>query len=256
MLFDTHAHLNFKDYDKDREKLIKNSLKEGVFMINIGTDIKESRRVVKISEDYREGVYACVGLHPLHTKEEDFNKTLPEYEKLAENLKVVAIGETGLDKHGENFEKQKDVFLKHIELAKKASLPLVLHCRKAHQELLQTLNSFRGSTSENGKNLFQGVVHCFTGGKKELKQYLDMGFHIGLNGIIFKINLEEVIKEVPMERILLETDCPFLTPPPEKGRNEPLFIKHIAKEVARIKKKSVEEVEKKTTQNARELFNV
>jgi len=247
--FDTHAHLNFKDYDKDRDEAIKNSLREGVFVINVGTDIKESREVVKIAESYERGVYACVGLHPLHIENEDFKKTFPEYEKLSKNPKVVAIGETGLDKHGENPEKQEEVFRAHIELAKKTDLPLVLHCRKAHEDLI---SNFKFQISNSN---LSGVIHCFTGGKKELKEYLDMGFYIGLNGVIFRLSLEKEIKETPIERILLETDCPFLTPPPEKGRNEPLFVKHIAKEVARIKGMSVEEVAEKTTQNAKELFS-
>ncbi len=247
MLFDTHAHLNFKDYDKDREKVIRNSLEEGVFMINVGTDINESKKVAEISKKHKKGVYSSIGLHPLYVEKEDFENLLPEYENLARSSVVVAIGETGLDLQGKNMEKQRQVFLKHIQLAEKSGLPLILHCRKAHEELIELISN---STSK-------GVIHCFTGGEKELKEYLEMGFYIGFNGIIFKMNLEKEIRETPLERILLETDCPFLTPPEAKTeRNEPLFVKYIAKEIARIKRISVKEVAKVTTRNAVNLFKL
>lgn len=254
MLFDTHAHLNFRDYDKDRERVIKNSLEGGVFMINVGTDIEESERVIEIADGYKEGVYAAVGLHPLYIDKENFLSSFASYEEMVKHEKVVAVGETGLDykyvaDDKEEKIKQKDVFEKHIELAEKFGLPLILHCRKAHQDMINILKS-------KGQSSISGVIHCFTGGEKELEEYLKMGFYIGLNGIIFKFNIEKVIKKAPLERILLETDCPFLTPLPEKGRNEPLFIKHTAEEVARIKGVSVEEAVRITTQNAKKLFNV
>lgn len=245
--FDTHAHLNFKDYDKDRKKVIKNSLEGGVFTVNVGTDLRESRKVISIAESYKEGVYSAIGLHPLHIKEEDFEESFSEYEKLAKNSKVVAIGETGLDRHGEDLEKQEKVLRKHIELSKKTSLPLILHCRKAHKELIKILKEEEG---------LKGVVHCFTGGKKEAEEYMGMGFYLGINGVIFKMNMEDTLREVPLERVLLETDCPFLTPPTEKGRNEPLFVKYVAEEVARIKEIEVKEVVKATTENGKKLFGI
>ena len=259
--FDTHAHLNFKDYSKDRENVIKGSLKESVFMVNVGTNLKESERVVRIAKKYKDGVYASVGLHPLYTESEDF---LPKnYERLAKNEKTVAVGETGLDykytfqNTGEKTEeerkrRQQKVFKQHINLARDLNLPLIIHCRKAHQDTIATLKSVAGSDPAT----LSGVVHCFSGGKKEADEYLNLGFYLGINGIIFKMNLEKTIREIPLERILIETDCPFLTPPPEKGRNQPLFVKHIAKEVARIKGISIKDVAEATTKSAKELFNI
>jgi len=140
-----------------------------------------------------------------------------------------------------------------------------LHCRKAHKEVIEILKSQDNgqksavpASPAGGKGQWTpfGVIHCFTGSKTQAKEYMDLGFHIGLNGIIFKINLGKEIREIPLGRILLETDCPFLTPPPEKGRNEPIFTKRIAKEVARVKGVSVEEVERVTTESARKLFRI
>ncbi len=250
--FDTHSHLNFPDYDKDREDVIKNSLKGGVFVINVGTDIKESRKVIEISKKY-EGVYSAVGLHPLHIEDEDFFLLIGEYRNLIENKKVVAIGETGLDyKYVKNNpktqEKQKEVFKKHIDLADEFNLPLILHCRMAHQDLLEILKERAKKT--------KGTIHCFSGTAKDAEEYLSLGFYLGINGIIFKMNIDKVIKDIPLNRIILETDCPFLSPIEDKKRNEPLFIKHIAKRVAEIKRISVDKVAEVTTKNAKTLFGV
>jgi TatD DNase family protein len=248
--FDTHAHLNFPDYNKDREDVIKRTLDEGVFVINIGTDIKESEKVVEIATCYKEGVYAGVGLHPLHAEEEDFN--YEDYKKLAQDKKVVAIGETGLDykyikENEEAKEKQKKVFKEHIKLSRELNLPLVLHCRMAHKDLLEILKKELG--------VF-GVLHCFSGKLKEAEEYLKLGFYLGINGIIFKMNLEKAVKEIPLEKIVLETDCPFLSPVEDKKRNEPLLLKYISPEVARIKEIKEEEVMGKTTENAKKLFSI
>jgi TatD DNase family protein len=248
--FDTHAHLNFPDYNKDREDVIENTLNQGVFVINIGTDIKESEKVIEIARNYKEGVYAVIGLHPLHIDDEDF--CYKDYKKLAQDKKVVAIGETGLDykyikENEEAKEKQKKVFREHIKLSKELNLPLVLHCRMAHKDLLEIL--------KESTDIF-GVLHCFSGRLKEAEEYLKLGFYLGINGIIFKMNLEKAIKEIPLEKIVLETDCPFLSPVEDKKRNEPLFLKHISSEVARIKEIKEEEVMGKTTENAKKLFNI
>jgi TatD DNase family protein len=264
--FDTHAHLDFPDYNKDREKVIEKSLKEGVFVINIGTDSKTSDEVVQIAQNYKEGVYAALGLHPLHVDDEDFS--VESYRKKI-NKKVVAVGETGLDyknisgssKEDEELkEKQKQVFKKHIELAKSTNLPLVLHCRKAHKDMIEILESetrCAGSDpAQAEKEGKRGVLHCFSGNLKEARRYIELGFFLGINGIIFKLNLEKTIKEIPLEHMLLETDCPFLSPLKDKKRNEPVFVKYIAREVARIKNISEEEVAEVTTKNAKTLFNI
>ncbi len=258
MLFDTHAHVNFKDYDKDRKDVIKNSLEEGVFMINVGTDIEESKKAIEIAEAHKEGVYASVGLHPLHIYSAGSDPAMERYRQLAENRKVVAIGETGLDYKyilKEEAEKQeglkqiqKKVFEKHIDLADELELPLILHCRMAHKDLIEILKH---------KTQKKGVVHCFSGNLQQAEEYMDLGFYLGINGIIFKLNLAEVIREIPLEKIVLETDCPFLVPP-EAGtkRNEPLFIKYVAREVAKIKGISEKEVAEVTTKNAKNLFGL
>jgi TatD DNase family protein len=250
--FDTHAHLNFPDYDQDREEIINNSLKGSVFMINVGTDIKESRKVVEISKKYNE-IYSAVGLHPLHVDDEDFFLLDDEYRKLIKDEKVVAIGETGLDYKyiKDNLtiqERQKKVFKQHIDFAEEFNLPLILHCRMAHQDVLEILKRKKGN--------IRGTIHCFSGNLKEAEEYLALGFYLGINGIIFKMNIDKVIKNIPLSSIILETDCPFLSPIEDKKRNEPLFIKHIAKKVAEIKGISIDEVAEITTKNAKTLFNI
>ncbi len=248
IFFDTHAHLNFSDYDRDREDIIRNTLIKGVSMVNVGTDIKESRMVLEIAQKYKEGVYAAIGLHPLYVEEEDFD--IQSYKELIDK-KIVAIGETGLDykytKDETVKEKQKFVLEKHLYLADISNLPVILHCRMAHKELLSILK-------ESLKSM--GVLHCFSGNYKEAKEYLTLGLYFGINGIIFKMNLEKAIKEIPLNKMVLETDCPFLSPVPSIKRNEPLFLEYIAKEIARIKNISVEEVAQKTTENARKLFQL
>lgn len=260
--FDTHAHLNFPDYNKDRDEIIKKNLQEGIFVINIGTGIAESKEVVEISKKYKEGVYASLGVHP-HYIEKDFSTkekrdfVFASWEELVKEKSVVAIGEIGLDylnikKEVESDikKKQKEELEAQIDFAKKTNLPVIFHCRKAHKDLLGIV---REKYSER-KERRNGVLHCFTGKRRELFEFLDLGFYIGVNGIIFKMDLEKVIKEIPLERMLLETDCPFLSPLKEEERNEPIFIQYIAKEVARIKKISTEEVAEITTENAKNLF--
>ncbi len=251
MFFDTHAHLNFDDFNSDIEEIIKRCKEKGVPVLNVGTGLESSKEVVSLAKE-NEGLYASLGIHPLHIKEESFS--LEEFENLL-CPEVVAVGETGLDKKGEDMERQKELFREHIEFGENFDLPLILHCRKAHKEMLSILEEECMKLGVERGNA-SGVVHCFTGGKRELHRYLDLGFSIGLNGIIFKMDLEEVIKETPLRKILLETDCPFLSPLKEKKRNEPVLVEYIAKEVARIKGLSLEEVAKVTTQNAREMFKI
>jgi len=270
MIIDTHAHVNFNAYKDDSSEVVKRSLENGVWMINVGSQYSTSKRAVEMAESYPEGVYAAIGLHPIHletglvkikddpeeiqfkTVEEDFDTNL--YRELAKSKKVVAIGEVGLDYYWrpkgtakkEAFKiKQKEVLFKQLDLAKELNLPVIFHCRMAHQELIQLLKEY---------GPIKGVIHCFTGSKEEAKEYLDMGLCLGLNGIIFKLNIDEVIKEMPLDKILFETDCPYLTPPPKEGRNEPLYIKYVAERVSEIRNMEVEELNDTTARNARKLF--
>lgn len=275
MLIDTHAHLNFNAYKDDLDEVIKRSLNNKVWMINVGSQYETSKKAVKIAEQYEKGVYAAVGLHPIHlsdgifktkidqeeiefqTREEDFD--YQKYKELAQSKKVAAIGEIGLDywykpktkKKLEEFkQKQKEVFLQQLELARELSLPVIFHCRTAHDDLLETLN-FQVSSFK-----LRGAIHCFTGNWQQAERYLEMGLYLGFNGIIFKLDLDEIINKAPLEKILIETDCPYLTPPPMEGRNEPLYVKYVAEKIAKIKKLSYEELSNITTKNARKLFNI
>jgi len=248
MLIDTHAHLNFKAFDKDRNEVIKRCQENDVWVINASSNYETSKMAIELAEKYPQSFFASVGMHPIHVGEEDFD--IAKYRELAKSKKVVAIGETGLDYMYPKQEEQKKVFLEHLELAHELNLPVILHCRKAHDELLDIL------TSLNIDILF-GAVHCFTGRWKQAQQYLDMGLHLGFNGIIFKFDVTEVIKKTPLNRILVETDCPYLTPPDAKvERNEPIFVKYVIQRIAELRGESFEKIANAAAHNAIELFNL
>lgn len=281
LIIDSHAHLNFKAFDNDRRDVIERTLKENVWVINIGSNYETSWKAVEISKKYEEGIYSSIGLHPIHvvkefTKSDDEDGESSEdyfdydrYKRLIledRKQKIVAIGETGLDyyykpknklKLAEFKEKQKNVFIQHFKLAREFNLPLILHCRMAHDDFVNVLNEIKIDKDKGNK--FKGVLHCYTGNWLEAQQYLNMGLYLGFTGIIFKLDLKEVLEKTPLDRILIETDCPYLIPPEAKKnieRNEPLFVKYIASEISRIKKIEFSEVIEKTTQNARKLFNL
>jgi TatD DNase family protein len=281
MLIDTHAHLNFSAFKDDVNEIIKRTLENDVWVINVGSQYSTSKRAVEIAQKYEEGIYAAVGLHPIHLEERKVDhsevdaqavfKTRSEefdyekYKELAQNPKVVAIGEIGLDywykpktkKKLEEFkERQREVFLKQLNLAKELNLPIILHCRIAHDDLLRLLE-LQASKSELG-----GVIHCFTGDWQQAQKYLDLGFCLGFNGLIFKKikgvpDWQEIIKKLPLEKILIETDAPYLTPPPFEGqRDEPLYVKYVAQKIAEIKNITFEELTQITAQNAKRLFKI
>ena len=243
MLIDTHAHLNFRAFDEDREEVVKRALDNNVWMINVGSDYKTSKIAVDLAEKHEQGVYSAVGLHPMNLgKSFDCEK----YKVLAKSPKVVAIGEIGLDYLGKpDKDRQKQVFLEQLDLAKELNLLIIFHCRKAHDDLLGML-----------KSEIRGVIHCFTGNWGQAKQYLDMGLCLGFNGIIYKLNLDEIIKKTPLERMLIETDCPYLLPLGRGGRNEPLYVEDIVRRIAELRKETVEKVAEITTQNAKEVFSI
>lgn len=247
MIIDTHSHLNFKAFKDDLDKVVKRSLEENIWMINVGSKYETSKKAIEIAENYQEGVFAAVGLHPIHVKE---NFDAGKYKELAKSKKVVAIGEIGLDyykDYGSFKEKQRPGLCQQLELAKELNLPVILHCRKAHEDLINIISNFQ----------LRGVIHCFTGSWKEAKQYLEMGFYLGFNGIIYKLDLKEVLKKTPLNKILVETDCPYLTPPQAKTeRNEPVFVKYIIEEIAKIKNLDFQKVAEITTQNAKKLFRI
>jgi TatD DNase family protein len=272
MLIDTHAHLNFNAYKDDAPEVVRRSLAEGIWTINVGSQYSTSRRAIQMAKEYGPGVFAAVGLHPIHlakgifktkvdqeeiefeTREEEFD--YEKYKALAQDEKVVAIGEIGLDywykpKSQAKLSEFKDLQIatlkSQIQLAKELDLPIIFHCRLAQSDLLKILKEEKG---------VKGVIHCFTGNLAEAKEFLSLGFYLGFNGIIFKLNLDEVIKEVPLDKIVLETDCPYLTPPLKEGRNEPSYIKYVAEKIAKLKNLSYQEVSDITTQNAKKLFKI
>jgi len=280
MLIDTHSHLSFKAYDADREEVVKRTREAGMICIDVGTKYETSKRAVELAEK-NENIYASIGLYPSHASSEfqkiktdseegellssETNFDKEKYKELAKSKKVVAIGEVGLDyyykpKTNLKFEqlkqKQKEVFIQQLELAEELNLPMILHCRMAHNDVLEILSK--------SKNV--GVVHCFTGNWEEAQKYLDLGFYLGINGIIFKFDIDEVIKKAPLDKLLLETDCPYLTPLPavalaKEGpegyvRNEPTFVKHVAQRIAELRGISFDEVASATTTNAKKLFKI
>lgn len=272
MIIDTHAHLNFNSYKDDSDKIIEKSLSEGFWMINVGSQYSTSRRAVEMAKKYPEGIYAAVGLHPIHletkllkvkndpeevqfqTREESFD--YEKYKELAKDEKVVAIGEIGLDYYWkpkskaklEDFKnRQRELLSEEIKLSEEVDLPVIFHCRMAHDGLIEILKKHPG---------LRGVIHCFTGTWEHAQEYMSMGFYLGFNGMIFKMDLDEVIKKTPLDKILVETDCPYLTPPQESGRNEPAYVKHVIERIAKIKNLSYKEISWSTTENAKRLFNI
>jgi len=257
MLIDSHTHLQFHQFDKDRDEVIRRAFNSGIWMVNVGTDKESSVKAVELANKYKEGVYATVGVHP-HEADKDFDYDF--YKRLALEPKVVAIGETGLDYYRsqeiQNSEfriknLQKEIFIRHIELAKEVQKPLMIHCRDAFSDLIEILNSkFLILNSP------PGVVHFFAGTLEDAKKLLEMGFYFTFGGLItFNQSFNEIIKFLPLEKILLETDAPYVAPLPYRGkRNEPSYIIETAKKMAEIKSVSFEEISKQTTENALKIF--
>lgn len=273
--FDTHAHINFDDFKNDSQEVIERALKNNVWLMNVGSQASTSKRAVEMAEGvcphtkFSVGVYAAVGLHPLYAEDENFDEKF--YLELAKNEKVLAIGECGLDyyrlKQGVNREaqiaKQKEVFIKHIELANKIKKPLIIHCREAHEDMIEILSKFYSPILRpvDGINFPTGVMHYFggVGAWENVKKYLEMGFYISFSGVVtfLKYSHNEDIKKLPLERILIETDSPYATPVPYRGqRNEPSYVIEVAKKIAEIKNISFDEVARKTAENAAVVFGL
>ncbi len=277
MLIDTHAHVNFSAFKDDYKEVLDRAKQGGVLIVNVGTQLDTSASAVKMAEDYN--LYAVIGLHPVHTYEQELDeeethfKTREEtfdyeaYKKLAQNPRVVGIGECGLDyyrlpdgaDHQTIVEKQKQTFTSQIKLAKELNKALVIHCRPskgtqdAYEDILRILD-------EHGTSDLRFEIHSFTGSPAIVKQFLERGAYVGLNGIITfdkTGNMDEVINTVPLERIVLETDCPYLTPVPMRGKkNEPSYVQYVAQKLAEAKKAGVEMVAQQTTDNAKKLFAI
>jgi len=261
LIIDSHTHLQFAAFNKDREEVIKRAFDSGIWLVNVGTDKESSIKAVELANKYKEGVYAAVGQHP-HEANNDNDYDHDFFKKMALDSKVVAIGECGLDYYRsqeiQNSELriknlQKDVFIKHIELAKEVQKPLMIHCRDAFGDLIKILNSkFLILNSP------PGVMHFFTGTLDDTKKLLEMDFYFTFGGLItFNRSFDEIIKFIPLDKILLETDAPYVSPAPYRGkRNEPLYIIETAKKMAELKGVSFEEICRQTTENAKEIFKI
>jgi TatD DNase family protein len=252
LLVDSHAHLEDEKYDKDREEVIEECKKDLTFLINVGSNILTSKQSIKLAHNY-DFIYASVGIHP-HDAQKEFDK-VEEIERLALQEKVVAIGEIGLDYYYNDPPKefQKEVFIKQIRLAKKLNLPIIIHDRDAHGDILDILKQ------EWTKDL-RGVFHSYSGSVEMAFQAIEMNFYISLGGPVTFKNAKkpkEVVKAVPIEKLLIETDSPYLTPEPYRGkRNTPVYVKFVAEKIAELREMSYEEVCRITAENAIKLFDI
>jgi TatD DNase family protein len=280
MLIDTHAHVNFHSFKDDAKETLQRALDSGTWVINVGSQIDTSRQAVQLANEFNEGVYAVIGVHPEHThsqyvdeeethfksREEDFDFDL--YSELVKNPKVVGIGECGLDYyrlpedknlHKEVKEKQIAAFKKQIRFAKEHNKVLVVHSRpeKGSDELYEDMLKV---FEEEKVSEMRFEVHSYTHTPEYFKKFLELGAYVSFNGIITfdkTGNMEELVKLAPLDKILLETDCPYLSPVPFRGkRNEPGFVKYVAERISEIKKLSVSEIEEITTLTAKKLFNI
>ena len=260
MLIDSHAHIDLATFDNDREQVFTRARQGGVrVVINIGLGLKSSRASLKLAKKY-DDVFSTVGFHPhdaSEMKDEDLN-TLAE---LAQDEKVVAVGEMGLDfyRNLSSRQSQIEAFKKQLDLAVELSLPVVVHCRQAHKEVFNILSDWVRSTLSAGR-LRRGVIHCFSGDIELAQRYMDIGFYISLAGSVTYPSageLLQVAKDMPLERLLLETDAPFLAPQAYRGkRNEPAYVALIAEKVAQVREVRREVVAEATAKNTIELFRL
>ncbi|MDO8499538.1 MAG: TatD family hydrolase [bacterium] len=305
-MIDTHCHVQFNAYKDDADAVVKNCTERGIIMNAVGTQIDTSRKAVEFAEKY-ENVYATIGLHPVHlfethvdeeessfnTRGEDFD--YEAYKKLGQHPKVIAVGECGLELfHAPEgiaksvvLQKQKTIFLLQLKLADELGIPLAIHVRDAHDEMIELLRSFviptelqgerrnplestrRDSSTplrsaQNDKKI-RAVIHCYTGDWEHAQKYLDLGLHLGFTGVITfparktnpeaQANLLKVVEMCPEDRILVETDSPYLAPQSYRGqRAEPWMVAEVVKKIAEIRRQSVEDIAEITTNNAKRLF--
>lgn len=253
MLVDSHCHLDFPDFEEDRDALVARARAAGVgLMVTISTKFSQADKIIALSEQY-EDVLCSVGTHP-HEAGAETTVSGDVIAAKATHAKVIGIGETGLDyfyEHSEK-EKQKQSFIAHIEASRLTQLPLIVHARDADIDTAQILEN------EMAIGTYPGLIHCFTAGPELARRALDIGFYISISGIAtFKNaqNLRDVIKTIPLDRLLVETDAPYLAPMPHRGkRNEPSFVSHTAARLAELFDISAEDFAAQTTQNFFRLF--
>ncbi|MDH6564060.1 TatD DNase family protein [Bacillus sp. TBS-096] len=254
MLFDTHAHLNAEQYNEDLEQVIERAKSEKVEkIVVVGFDRPTIMRAMELIEEY-DFIYAAIGWHPVDAIDMT-DEDLAWIKDLSQHEKVVAIGEMGLDYYWDKSPKdvQKEVFRRQIALAKEVKLPIVIHNRDATEDVVTILK-------EEGAAEVGGIMHCFTGSLETAKACMEMNFYISFGGPVTFKNAKkpkEVVKEIPSDKLLIETDCPYLTPVPFRGkRNEPSYVKYIAEQIAELREISFEELAELTTKNAKKVFRI
>ncbi len=258
MLLDSHTHIDMREFDADRDRVLQRAREAGVAaVIDIGIDIASSEAAIALAEKHGD-VFATVGIHP-HDASKVTDAAIGRLEVLARHPKVVAIGETGLDfyRNRSSKESQVEAFKCHLELASKSGLPVVIHSRNANDEVFKILSEWVAGRKSEDRPV--GVLHCFSGDAKLGKKYNDMGFLIAFDGPVTypKSSAAAVAKEIALDKMLIETDCPFLTPQAHRGkRNEPSYVSYVASKIAEVKGVTVETVAEMTSANAIRLFRL
>lgn len=275
-LIDAHTHVQFAAYENDMEAVIKRSLDNNIWLVNIGTQKNTSAKALDIANSYKEGVYATIGLHPIHTeqsyhdaqelgsgevakefasREEKFDYDY--YLQLGKSQKVLAVGECGLDYYrlsGETKKKQSAALELQIALASELGKPLMIHCRDAFPDLIRMLKT----NNSKLKTDYPGIIHFFSGTEEDAKKLLSMGFYFSFGGVTtFTRNYDEVIKFISIEKLILETDAPYVAPAPFRGkRNEPSYVAYVAEAIAKILGVPAETVAERTTENAKKVLKI
>ncbi|MCI9059565.1 MAG: TatD family hydrolase [Lachnospiraceae bacterium] len=254
MIFESHAHYDDERFDSDREKLLSSMQEQGIeTIVNVGSDLKGTQKTVALANAY-DFIYGAVGIHPSNIS--DLNEEVYEWMQQTSRLpKIAAIGEIGLDYYWDKDEEvkrsQRYWFCRQMELAREEGLPVIIHSRDAAEDTLKLVQGIHGEE-------IPGVIHCFSYSLEMAEEYVRMGYYIGIGGVVTFKNakkLKEVAAKLPLEQILLETDCPYLSPEPERGkRNSSLNLPYVAREIAELRGISQEEVEAVTRENARRLF--
>ena len=252
--FDAHSHLNFPDYQSDFDAVIQRLKDTETHTIVVGTDFESSKQAVELANKYEE-IYACIGVHPVDKKSEYFD--ISKYEELVRNPKVVAIGECGFDfyhaKIEEDYDRQIKLFLDQIEFAIMHSKPIMIHARDAYEEILEILLPLK---TKYGSKL-QGNVHFFAGDWQTAQRFFAIGFSVSFTGVItFTHDYDEIIRNAPLDKILSETDAPYVAPVPYRGkRNEPSYVKEVVKRIAEIRNQDFEVVRKALVENALSMLS-
>ena len=249
-LIDSHCHIDNERFDEDRDEVLERIKENLEFAVNIGYDLNSSKKSIELSEKY-DFIYAVVGVHPTDITGYD-DELEKRIEELARNPKVLAIGEIGLDYHWmtEPKEKQQEVFKRQIEIARRVGKPIVVHTREATRDTLDILKEYPD---------VRGILHCYPGSIESAEEIMD-NYYFGVGGVLtFKNSkkLKETVEKLPMDRIIVETDCPYLTPEPYRGkRNEPIYVEYVAQKIAEIKGISYEEVVRISNENTKKAYNI